>query len=118
MPKRTDSTQREVVDALRRCGVFVFSLHTVGKGCPDLLVSHPRTRRWYLIEVKNGKLSWKLNDAQKKFRALSHASVAVVTSAQEAVTWANMVSRETKIKVSYDPFVLAPHNCFDDDSEE
>lgn len=90
MPKRVDKTQKEIVEALRRCGVFVFPLHTVGKGCPDLLLAHPKDRRWYLAEVKNGK-GWKLTPAQRRFRAEANAPVLILTSAVDATTWAKNV---------------------------
>lgn len=96
MPKKADGNQAEIVSALRQCGVFVFDLHQVGRGCPDLLLAHPRNRRWYMAEVKNGKLmGWKLNDKQKEFRDRAKAHVLILTSVTEAVTWANTVTRET-----------------------
>lgn len=99
MAKKADSNQKDIVDALRRMGCFVFSLHEVGKGCPDLLVSHPRTRHAHLIEIKNGKLGWKLTDSQKKFRALCHASVVTLTSTVDAVTWFKNVPQRTMVDV-------------------
>lgn len=95
MPKRVDSTQRSIVEALRRCGVFVFPAHTMGRGFPDLVLVHPRTRTVHLAEVKNGPMGWKLTPAQRKFRALCPAPVVVLTSPQEAVTWAGTVTRGT-----------------------
>lgn len=38
MAKRTDGNQAEIVRALRSAGATVQTLHTVGKGCPDLVV--------------------------------------------------------------------------------
>jgi hypothetical protein len=49
---RIDANQPEIVAALRGVGAAVQPLHTVGKGCPDLLVSHRMTN--YLIEIKDG----------------------------------------------------------------
>lgn len=94
VPKKSDANQKDIVDALRRMGCFVFSLHTVGKGAPDLLVACKG--RWHLVEVKNGdRLGWKLTDAQKKFRALAGAPIPVLTSVTDAVTWAKNVSHGT-----------------------
>lgn len=91
---KVDGTHKEVVEALRSEGVFVFSLHTVGKGCPDLLLSHHR--RWFVAEVKNGRLmGWKLNDKQKEFRNKANAPVLILTSATDAVTWAKSISHGT-----------------------
>lgn len=47
---RADSNQAELVEALRKVGASVFSLHRVGQGCPDILVGY--RGRTYLIEVK------------------------------------------------------------------
>ena len=47
-----DANQPAIVDALRRAGCKVQHLHTVGKGCPDLLVG--RNGNLWLMEVKDG----------------------------------------------------------------
>jgi hypothetical protein len=47
-----DSNQSAITDALRGIGASVQPLHTVGKGCPDLLVGY-RATNWCL-EVKDG----------------------------------------------------------------
>jgi hypothetical protein len=49
---RIDANQPEIVAALRGVGAAVQPLHTVGRGCPDLLVSH--RMQTYLIEIKDG----------------------------------------------------------------
>lgn len=48
---RIDGNQQAVVKALRAYGCAVQTLHTVGKGCPDLLVS-ANGKNW-LFEVKD-----------------------------------------------------------------
>jgi hypothetical protein len=53
MPKRVDANQVEIVQALRRCGCTVQVLSDVGKGCPDLLVSHRGLL--FMVEVKDGE---------------------------------------------------------------
>jgi hypothetical protein len=83
--KRTDATQKEIVEALRRCGAHVVPLHEVGRGVPDLLCGF--RGRWYLVECKTGK-NWKYTPAQKKFHAEADAPVLTLTSATDAVTWA------------------------------
>jgi hypothetical protein len=52
MPRRTDTNQPEIVEALRAAGATVQHLHMVGQGCPDLLVG--RQGYTFLIEVKDG----------------------------------------------------------------
>lgn len=49
---KVDANQSEIVRALRRFGCYVQPLHTIGKGCPDLLVG--RGGRTTLLEVKDG----------------------------------------------------------------
>lgn len=50
-----DRNQPEIVAALRAIGARVQHLHTVGKGCPDLLVGYKGNT--VLLEVKDGTLS-------------------------------------------------------------
>lgn len=47
---RVDRNQAEIVDSLRTHGASVQPLHTVGKGCPDLLVGIGGQN--FLVEVK------------------------------------------------------------------
>lgn len=49
---RIDENQPDVVSALRGIGATVQPLHTIGKGCPDLLVGYGG--RTLLMEVKDG----------------------------------------------------------------
>ena len=57
--RRVDRNQSEIVRELRAHGCSVQHLHTIGKGCPDLLVGYDG--RNYLIELKSpgGKLTAK-----------------------------------------------------------
>ncbi len=50
---KVDANQPEIVDALRKVGVSVQSLATIGKGCPDLIASNGE--KIWLIEVKGAK---------------------------------------------------------------
>lgn len=49
---RVDANQSSIVKALRSAGAFVQPLHTIGDGCPDLLVAY--RGKWHLIECKDG----------------------------------------------------------------
>jgi hypothetical protein len=49
---KVDRNQAEIVEALRAVGCSVQPLHTVGNGCPDLLVG--KAGRNVLIECKDG----------------------------------------------------------------
>jgi hypothetical protein len=48
---KVDRNQAEIVAALRQVGATVQHLHTVGQGCPDLLVGFRGVN--YLLEVKS-----------------------------------------------------------------
>lgn len=48
---RADANQPVLVEALRELGATVQPLHTVGQGCPDLLVGYRGQN--VLLEVKN-----------------------------------------------------------------
>lgn len=68
MPKRTDTNQSTIVEQLRAIGVSVQHLHTVGKGCPDLLLGLRKLN--FLIELKDSKKppsKKKLTEDEQKF---------------------------------------------------
>ena len=86
MAKRSDTNQAQIVKTLRSLGVFVFSLHEVGRGCGDLLCTY--RGQWLMAEVKNGKpMGWKLTPAQKEFHALCGAPIAILTCTDDAIAW-------------------------------
>ena len=84
MPKRTDANQSEIVQALRDAFCLVTDLHTVGSGCPDLLVLDP-SGYWWLVEVKSAR--GKLNQAEREWhgRHLRAGRLIVVRSAEDAL---------------------------------
>ena len=80
-PKRTDQNQKEIVDALRKIGASVVSLHEVGKGCPDLLVGYRGIN--HLIEVKQEK--GKLNTYQVNWHQNWNGYVGIAKSIDQAL---------------------------------
>ena len=86
---RIDANQPDIVKALRRVGCHVQPLHTVGQGCPDLLVCTPRGRL-LLLEVKDGSKPPServLTPEQVIWHAAwRRAPVYVVLNTREAVT--------------------------------
>jgi hypothetical protein len=83
---RIDANQPEIVAALRGVGAAVQPLHTVGKGCPDLLVSHRMTN--YLIEVKDGSKppsARKLTQDQFDWHDAWRAPVHIVETVADAL---------------------------------
>jgi hypothetical protein len=75
-----DTSQKPIVDALRKIGASVQILSAVGKGCPDLLVGwHGRNT---LLECKTG--NDKLNQMQVGWHETWAGQVAVVRTPEEA----------------------------------
>ena len=77
---RVDRNQKEIVEHLRKKGATVQPLHTVGRGCPDLLVGYAGTN--YLIEVKDGDKpasQRKLTPDEDAWHYMWMGQVAVVT---------------------------------------
>jgi Holliday junction resolvase len=58
---RVDRNQSEIVTALRSLGCSVQPLHTIGSGCPDLLIGIDGQN--LLIEVKDGAKKTKRSTA-------------------------------------------------------
>lgn len=81
-----DGNQGDIVEALRRVGATVQPLHTIGQGCPDLLVAF--RQRMFLYEVKDGSKppsARKLTPDEKAWIANWKAPVYIVNSAAEAL---------------------------------
>lgn len=84
---KSDANQAAIVADLRKLGCSVLHLHTVGQGCPDLLVAY-KMRGNTLLEVKDGSKppsARKLTPAQEKFHAEWKGPIFTVTSTREAL---------------------------------
>ena len=66
-------------------GASVVHLHTVGKGCPDLAVAI--AGKTHLVEIKDGRKSWKMTPDQVGFHASWNAPIAILDSVDSAVAW-------------------------------
>jgi hypothetical protein len=78
---KIDLNQPAIVDALRKVGVTVVSLASVGNGIPDLLAG--KHDKVWLIEVKGPK--GKLTPAQVEFMATWPGVVHIVRSVDDAL---------------------------------
>jgi hypothetical protein len=85
---KVDANQSTIIKALRSVGAFVQPLHTIGQGCPDLLVGY--RGKWSLIELKDGSKSpsqRKLTEEEQEWheKAVSRAPVFIAESAEDAL---------------------------------
>lgn len=83
---KVDANQSDIVSAARKMGCTVQPLHTVGSGCPDLLVGINGAN--YLWEVKDGSRppsERKLTPDQIKWHENWRGHVIVIKSVDEAI---------------------------------
>lgn len=89
---KIDANQPEIVKALRQMGCTVQPLHTVGDGCPDLLVGAFGVT--LLIEVKDGTKppsARKLTSDQEIWhRAWTGGPLVIVTDIEGAIRAVNV----------------------------
>lgn len=79
---KADLNQPDIVDALRQMGASVVHLHTVGQGCPDLLVGF--RGRTQLVEVKGERGT--LTQPQREWhQAWRGSPVVILRSVADAV---------------------------------
>jgi hypothetical protein len=85
---RTDSNQSDIVQAMRDLGATVTSMHQLGKGIADLLVSW--RQQWFVMEVK-ASAKEKLTEDQIDWIGKQRAAVVIITSPDEAVRFLQAV---------------------------
>lgn len=81
-----DANQAEIVAALRSAGATVQPLHSVGQGCPDLLIGHRGLN--IVAEVKDGlkiPSAQKLTPQQVDWHDSWRGQVATVNSIEAAL---------------------------------
>lgn len=85
-PRKADRNQPLIVKQLRAIGATVQHLHTVGQGCPDILVGF-RKKCW-LFEIKNPLLppsQRKLTPDEKVFHETWRGQVAIIETFDDAL---------------------------------
>lgn len=93
---KADANQTEIVKALRQMGASVQHLHTLGKGCPDLLVGWRGVN--ILLEVKDGEKvpsKRRLTPDEQEWHERWRGQVAIVESVEDAVALLNGVTEVT-----------------------
>lgn len=78
---RIDSTQPEIVKAIRKIGGEVTHLHAAGQGIADIAVSY--RQKWFFFELKSP--GGKQNPDQLAWAAKQRAPVYVISSPLEAI---------------------------------
>ena len=92
---KVDENQREIVKTLRNMGCTVQHLHSVGKGCPDILVGYKGFN--ILIEIKDGDkspASQKLTPDQVIWHRSWFGQVDVVNNKDQAVLTVLKIARD------------------------
>jgi hypothetical protein len=90
---RVDDNQGDIVAALRKMGCSVQPLHTVGQGCPDILVGYDGLN--LAIEIKDGQKvpsAQSLTDAQQIWHHRWMGQVVIIGSPEEACQYVRDVS--------------------------
>jgi hypothetical protein len=80
MRRRSDKNQKQIVDDLRKCGVWVKVLSNEGHGFPDLFCCYRGVL--FLLEVKDGEKATFTPD-QKKFHAEFPGKIFVIRHLEE-----------------------------------
>lgn len=79
--RRVDSTQSDIVLAIRKIGGEVTHLHAVGNGVADIAVSY--RQKWFFFELKGP--DGKQNEKQIEWAKKQRAPVYVVSTPLEVV---------------------------------
>ena len=80
-PKRADTNQAAIVLELRKLGYSVRHLHTVGGGCPDIVVGRDGVNYLFEIKTRGGKLT----QDEAIFFEVWRGQVNVIYSAEDAL---------------------------------
>ena len=92
--KRIDSNQPEIVAYLRKLGCHVAITSMVGKGFPDIVVSHLGVT--VLVEIKDGAKvpsARKLTIDEEKFKAAYQGYYAIVESTDDCIKLFNSIRK-------------------------
>jgi hypothetical protein len=81
MAKRVDSNQSIIIAGLRQFGATVQDLHSVGHGCPDILVGYKF--KSFPMEIKSP--GGTLTPAEVKWRDTWRGNYYVITSIEQAL---------------------------------
>lgn len=104
---RTDKNQKDIVNGLRKVGYVVQHLHSVGAGCPDILVGAEGVN--VLIEIKEG--DGKLTPDQVVWHAVWKGQVAVARNVEDALNIVkNAIEQKTEKKKVRNGILVTHHD--------
>lgn len=95
---KIDSNQPAIVQILRQLGCTVQHLHTIGKGCPDILIGINGLN--ILAEIKDGNKppsQRNLTPDEKEWHLNWRGQVSIIESVDDAI---NLVSSIKKKEIS------------------
>lgn len=78
---KIDVNQPEIVRQIRELGWSVQHLHTIGKGCPDIMVGAKGKN--YLFEIKNPEYDGKLTDDEQEWHDAWRGQVAIAETLED-----------------------------------
>lgn len=91
---KRDSNHKEISTGLVQAGCSVEDLASVGGGCPDLLVAHPKCFANVLMEIKVDK--GKLSPGQVEWHRHWHGPVFVVRTLEDGLRAMGLLESATK----------------------
>jgi hypothetical protein len=93
---KVDNNQKEIITAFRKFGCSVLPLHTVGQGCPDILVSKS-VRQTVLVEIKDGAKppsARALTKDQEKFHAAWRGRICIVKDLGDVISTVKLLEAD------------------------
>ena len=93
---KVDHNQKEIITAFRKFGCSVLPLHTIGQGCPDLLVSKSE-HKTVLVEVKDGNKppsARVLTKDQEKFHSAWRGRICIVKDLGDVISTVKLLEAD------------------------
>jgi len=94
---RIDSNQPEIVKTFQDLGCTVQHLHTIGNGCPDILVGYRSMN--FLVEIKDGRKipsQRNLTIDEKRWHLTWRGQVCIIKSVDEAINFIKYLKKNRK----------------------
>ena len=85
MPRRSDTNQPEIVEALRAAGCLVWDTHELGHGAPDVLCLCRGELFWLEVKSAGGKLTPDEQEFHDLWRVAARGPVFVVRNIGQAM---------------------------------